>query len=655
MSALTDSPAPDGQATNTHAGQQDAPPPAEDADATPPRAAPGDPDATVAPPSPLPSVIRNTLPYSFGEYELVEEIARGGMGVVYKARHVKLDRIVALKMMSLARKVNGTPLPAREAARLVEQIARAVQAAHEQNILHRDLKPGNVLLDASGQPKVTDFGLARKIEGGSDLTKTGTVIGTLSYMAPEQARGSKEVGVPADVYSLGAILYECLTGRPPFRATTPLDTVLQVLADEPASPRQLNPQTPADLETICLKCLHKEPGRRYASAADLAEDLRRWQAGDPILARPVGRIERAIKAVRRRPVVAGLTAAVIVRILGGAAVSVYFGVQAPKNEKEAVAKEKEATEALEAVEENLAVGLLRPLGHLKGEKPLNDFEVDALEELASLPRERDRVRVLFIARALENLGTAGQLGRRLEESLVAAVGLRQDLRQEVMREAGNRLAAETPREGKAVAARILAQLGCREETLVVEAGGALVTGVTRETSSPSLDYLAQALAALAGRLPAEQAGKLAAPLAGRIAERAARETNPESLHSLAKALAALPEKRTQSQASALVLRIARMSHRDPRPKIYGQVLIAPGPEVLGRLLPQVASQTILEALKHPGCLGQTRNALINHLAQRYKVPSNDFWGLVDHLKESEPELDLSSPLSSPRGIPKPDM
>ena len=266
------------------------------------------------------------------------------MGVVYKARQTKLDRVVALKMIlsggyageadlarfrteaeaiarlqhpnivqiyevgeqnglpffslefcgggSLEKELDGTPLPPKKAAALVETLARAMQAAHEQGVVHRDLKPANVLLAKDGTPKITDFGLAKKLDEVGQ-TASGAVMGTPSYMAPEQASGkSQEIGARTDVYALGAILYECLTGRPPFKAATPLDTIMQVVSDEPVPPRQLQSRTPRDLETICLKCLQKEPRKRYASAKALANDLHRYQAGEPIKARPVGRVER---------------------------------------------------------------------------------------------------------------------------------------------------------------------------------------------------------------------------------------------------------------------------------------------------------------------------------------------------------------------------
>jgi formylglycine-generating enzyme required for sulfatase activity len=311
-------------------------------------------------------------------YDILGELGRGGMGVVYKARHLTLNRVEALKMIlhaahagpdererflreaeviaavnhpgvvrvhdfgthegapylamefceggNLAKKLAGKPLPPREAADLVEQTARAVQAAHQRGIVHRDLKPSNVLLTKEGAPKVSDFGLARRLDVGGGLTQTGAVMGTPSYVAPEQARSSKEAGPAADVYSLGAILYECLTGRPPFLAASPLETLQQVLSQEPPAPRSLNPAVPRDLETVCLKCLHKEPSKRYASAGALADDLRRWLAGEPTLARPAGAVERAAKWARRRPgLTAGLAGALIAvsAVLALAVVALY--------------------------------------------------------------------------------------------------------------------------------------------------------------------------------------------------------------------------------------------------------------------------------------------------------------------------------------------
>jgi len=294
----------------------------------------------------------------FGDYELLGELGRGAGGVVYKARQVSLNRTVALKIIlagqlagetdvkrfrseaeaaanldhphivpvyevgqyggqhyftmgfvegqSLAERVASGPLPPRRAAVLLKAVAEAMQYAHRKGIVHRDMKPSNILLDAAGRPRVTDFGLAKR-PGSSDLTKTGEIVGTPSFMSPEQAEGRQEaVGPATDVYSLGATLYEVLTGRPPFRADTPLETVWQVCRAEPARPSLLNPRVPADLDTICLKCLEKQRQKRYRSAGELADDLGRFLDNRPILARPPGRLERAVKWARRQPAVAAL-------------------------------------------------------------------------------------------------------------------------------------------------------------------------------------------------------------------------------------------------------------------------------------------------------------------------------------------------------------
>jgi serine/threonine-protein kinase len=301
-------------------------------------------------------------------FEILGELGRGGMGVVYKARHLKLKRLVALKMLlagshasesgltrfqgeaeavarlkhpnivqvydisehegrpyfsmefveggSLSGKTSGDPQPLREAAQMVATLAEAMHYAHENEIIHRDLKPANVLLTREGQPKITDFGLAKQLDDTSHLSQTGDVMGTPSYMAPEQAAGRvKQLGPPADVWALGAVLYELLTGRPPFKSETPMDTLLQVLYADPVPPSFLRAKLPCDLETICMKCLEKDQARRYASARALAEDLQRYLKGEPIVARPVGGLVRSWKWIKRHPTVAASLAVTLLALV----------------------------------------------------------------------------------------------------------------------------------------------------------------------------------------------------------------------------------------------------------------------------------------------------------------------------------------------------
>ena len=231
---------------------------------------------------------------------------------------------------SLAKKIGGKPQPVDEAARIVEILARAIHVAHEHKVIHRDLKPANVLFAADGTLKITDFGLVKRLEGDSRQTRSGSILGTPSYMAPEQARGeSQTVGPAADQYALGAILYELLTGRPPFQGTSVLDTLDMVRSKEPVPPSQLQPKTPRDLETICLKCLEKDIARRYPDVLALAEDLRRLQAGETILARPVSAAERLWRWCLRNRRVASLSAAVVLLLLivavGSAIAAVTLG------------------------------------------------------------------------------------------------------------------------------------------------------------------------------------------------------------------------------------------------------------------------------------------------------------------------------------------
>ena len=333
-----------------------------------------------------------------GEYRILKEIARGGMGVVFKAKQRDLKRIVALKMIlagrlaneadvqrfhreaqaaarlkhpnivpvhevgeheghhyfamdfiegqSLAEVLRDEALSPDRAAAIIKTVAKAVNYAHQQGTLHRDLKPANVILDSQDQPHITDFGLAKfaedEIDGSSnDLTATGQVLGTPSYMSPEQASGKPNlVGPASDIYSLGAVLYACLTGRAPFVADSQVDTLLQVMRNDPVAPRMLNPSIPKDLENICLKCLAKEPYRRYGTAEEFASDLDRYLRGHPVIARPVGRITKTVRWCGRNPAAATLLAVVGFCLIAGTSISSYFAYEAKQQANAALAETK---------------------------------------------------------------------------------------------------------------------------------------------------------------------------------------------------------------------------------------------------------------------------------------------------------------------------
>jgi len=423
----------------------------------------------------------------FGDYELVRTLGEGGMGIVFEARQRSLDRIVALKMIRAGRfagdddlrrfrneaeavakldhphivpvyevgeheghnyfsmkRIDGTSLAAnlsgyrdrpREAARLVAAVAKALHHAHQRGVLHRDLKPSNILLDAKGEPHLTDFGLAKRLEGpgAAETTRTGAILGTPAYMAPEQASGRRgEVTTATDVYGLGALLYALLTGHAPFRGESVADTLLQVRERSPEPIRRSNAMVPRDLETICRRCLEREPRRRYASADAVAEELERWLRGEPITARPVGTLERGWMWCRRNPVVAGLIGAVAVALIMGTAVSTVFAVRASNRARaerieriRAENAEKDTRKARGEIEGTFARSLLRPLDPAGDAKDaLAPTEVESLWELAGYGSESLRLRLLD--EATRSPMTTRQLCARSEPALIAAVGL--DLR-----------------------------------------------------------------------------------------------------------------------------------------------------------------------------------------------------------------------------------
>jgi eukaryotic-like serine/threonine-protein kinase len=388
-------------------------------------------------------------------YQILGELGRGGMGVVYKARQRGLRRLVALKMVlsgahagpqhlarfqteaeavarlqhpnivqiydvgeqtglpyfslefvdgnPLDKQIAGKPQAPREAAQLIESLARAMHFAHEQGIIHRDLKPANILMTKDGVPKISDFGLAKQLEEvESSQTQSGTIMGTPSYMSPEQARGEvRGVGPLADQYSLGAILYELLVGRPPFVGATTVDTVMQVTKNEPIPPTRLQLDIPPDLETICLKCLQKEPGKRYANCFELAEDLHRFLAGEPILARPIGLSERLWRWCKRNPKLAVSSAAILVLLLSGCVGSTWAAltIASERNQKEteraiaigaselAAENEAVANEQAKLAVETLGLLIDKVQQQLKNTPGVQDLRKDLLETaLAGLDR-----------------------------------------------------------------------------------------------------------------------------------------------------------------------------------------------------------------------------------------------------------------------------
>jgi tRNA A-37 threonylcarbamoyl transferase component Bud32 len=523
----------------------------------------------------LPALPSADLPQVPG-YEVEAVLGQGGMGVVYKARHLALKRTVALKMLAgyphqaerarfraeaeavarlqhpnivqiyevgeadgrpfialeyvaggtLAERLAGQPLPPHDSARLVALLAEAMHLAHSRNLVHRDLKPSNVLLAGDGTPKVTDFGLVRQLDADSGHTFDGVVLGTPSYMAPEQALGRAHAACPAtDVYALGAVLYECLTGRPPFKGATQLETLEQVCHCEPTAPSSLNREVPRDLETVCLKCLHKGPERRYSSARELADDLGRFLRGEPVAARPVGHLERAAMWMRRNPTVAFLSAVAALALVVGTVLSLLFGVQAHRKARELEEQTIQlqiqtsaAQENAQRAEENekkvgrvLLSGMLAPIGRTphKLTDTLDTAEVDAMRQLRAAPVP---LRLEFLQTALRGPETARRVGRRADWVVQALVGCDRALRADVARLLVRQMREpDAPQEVKLACARLGLAVNLADPGWAERSADALIVELRDpQVERDDFPVLAEALATVSERLPRAQAADHAA-------------------------------------------------------------------------------------------------------------------------------------------------
>jgi tRNA A-37 threonylcarbamoyl transferase component Bud32 len=601
----------------------------------------------------------------FGDYELLEEIARGGMGVVYKARQTSLQRVVALKMILRGELATGRDVARfkveaeaaasldhphivpiyevgehegqhyfsmklveggslaqagirgprsgvskemqRQGARLLAQVARAVHHAHQRGILHRDLKPSNILLqvaETSGQPAignlqsaipmVTDFGLAKRVQEQGSLSPSGAIVGTPSYMAPEQASPQHGAGggvtMRSDVYSLGAVLYELLTGRPPFQAATPLDTVLQVLGREPEPPRRLNPRIDQDLETVCLKCIQKEAGKRYGSAEALAEDLERWLRGEPILARPVGSLGRFQRWCRRNPAVAALTGAVAAALMAVIGMLIYVAVQANHRANAERAERERAQAAEDNLERETALSLIGPLDP-QGATTLSQPEVEALWRLAGTTSERVRLR--FLEGALRTESMARQLGHRAQWFVHGAVGLdthrrarTEQLLAEGMKDPGRSLRHRTE---IAWATLELSERGSSTQ----RASAAIIRqGWAAEEDSKVRDTWAEVLLA--------RAEEFAPADAAQLLTRASAQANLGALEQLAERLVAVAGRLEPAEATHVYAEAARWLNQALTLEVEdgnARLLLAEGlVAVAGRLEPEEGARLLVQAL-----------------------------------------------------------
>jgi hypothetical protein len=545
-----------------------------------------------------------------GDYELLDLLGRGGMGVVHRARQCSANRIVALKVIrpdlldgipaaqqatvlerfrteaqaaariehehvvtvyevgeaagclyysmryvegqSLADVLRNGPVSNEQAAAYLEPVARAVHCAHGQRILHRDLKPRNILVDREGRPFVADFGLAKSLESAQDLTHSGECLGTPSYMAPEQAQDAARATEASDVYSLGATLYALLTGRPPFQAATVAETLHQVKYEEPVPPRQLNPAVARDLETITLKCLQKEPSRRYRSALELAEDLGRYREGQPILARPVGATERVIKWVKRRPLVTALSAAIVILFLAGVGLWVHS----------LIAANDAANNQVRLFRNMFAKSAADRVGDEK--ESLSPTEHEALWDLASIGDEE--VHLLFIEKGLAGPKQAERFYRRREMAVHAAVGLNPARRDKVLQVLLRKMRDDqqhlTVRE---VSAFLVTALQPKDEAIAREATRTILEALEHTNNPTALADQSSGLVELAPRLQPDEA----AAAMQKLLDAMPKVTNPyatnlATVNALFEAVAALAPRLSPAQAADATQKL--LSHLTEEPQ-----------------------------------------------------------------------------------------